>query len=347
MKRTKLFGLMMALIMGIAFTACEEDEGLLAVEDDIETDLELLVTEGGTASSVTAYVDDLEPGATEVEILVKFTSTDEKMNRLYITENIAGAGAEMYELDIVDLNKKADGSVDLGSEEEYGFTYSIPFPVLPGMNNGTVEYQLWATSGRGDYRDSEKRLVAGPGIITVDYGGINPTNVAVNEYSAKLLSAPLADGTSGTFISVFDGQIYKLSEGEEYASFWDFGYYYTTNASLSSTYAYPALFNHDNDANTATVAIATLTNTPQEELNHFYFAASGMSVTEFDGITYSKDLNVLTVSDSDSEDINNLSENDIIEFVDNYGKKGLIKVVEIEPGYGSGDYIILDIKVQP
>ncbi len=35
MKRTKLFGLMMAMIMGIAFTACEEDEGLLAVEDDI------------------------------------------------------------------------------------------------------------------------------------------------------------------------------------------------------------------------------------------------------------------------------------------------------------------------
>jgi hypothetical protein len=346
MKKMKLFGLPMALIMGLGFTSCEEDESLLAVDDDI-TDLELIVTEGGTASSTTVYVDDLEAGATQVEVVVKFTSTSKKMNRLYITENIAGAGAEMYELDIEELEKKADGSVDLGSEEEYSFTYSIPFPVLSEMKNGTVEYQLWATSGRGDYRDPQKRLVAGPGIITVNYGGVNPTNIAVNKYSAKLLSAPLADATSETFISVLDGKIYKLSDGEEYASFWDFGYYYTTHAALASTSAYPALFNHDNDNSTPTVAIATLTNTPQEELNNFYFAESAMSVSDFDGITYSKDLNVLTVSDADAEVIKNLSVNDIIEFIDNYGKKGLIKVVEIEPGYGSGDYIKLDIKVQP
>lgn len=343
----RLFGLLMAMIMGVSFTSCEEDEGFLSVDDDIDTDLELIVTEGGTASSKTVYVNDLEPGAAEVEVIVKFTSVNEKMNRLYITENIAGAGAEIYELDIEGLNKKADGSVDLGSEEEYGFTYRIPFPVLSEMDNGTVEYQLWATSGRGDYRDTEKRLVAGPGIITVNYGGDNPTNIAVNKFSAKLLSAPLADGSSETFISVLDGNIYKLSEGEEFASFWDFGYYYTTNAALSSTYEYPALFNHDNDSSTPTVAIATLTSTPQEELNHFYFAESAMSVTEFDGIAFSNELNALTVSTSDAEEIKNLSVNDVIEFVDNYGKKGLIKVVEIEPGYGVGDYIKLDIKVQP
>jgi len=340
-----------ALFMGFGFVSCEKDSILTEDEDETPSEWELVVDEGEIGST-TVYVKDLEVGADEVDVTVKFTSTDGKMRRLYMTQNIAGAGAEKFELEIPGLSKKKDGSLDLSKNEKKEFNFKIPFPVLTELEVGTVVYELWATSGTGDYRNTDKRLVVGPGTITVDYGGTNPANAKVKEYTAKLLAAPLADGSSKTFISVMDGQLYTLSEGEEYAAFWDFGYYYKTNPSLASTSAYPAMFDHDKNKETPLVAIAELTNTPQEELNNFYFTKSTLTTTEFDGIINSSDLKDLAVSTSSAEEVNNLKVDDIVEFIDNYGKKGLIKVIEIELGtkdlgYGAGAYIKLDIKVQP
>lgn len=344
MKKLKFVSLMVAaLFMGLSFTSCEEDGTILGVEDDDENPVnpELSLTEGGGAESTTVYVSSLETGATEVEVLVKFTSSDEKMDRLYITQNIAGAGHEKYEIEMEGLSKKGDGSVDLGSTDEYEFTASIPFPVLSNITEGTVEYQVWTTSGRGDYRDVEKRLVAGPGTIIVNYGGQNPDAVAVNEYSAVLLAAPLADGSSETFISVLDGEVYTLSN-DEFTSYWDFGYYFLEShgPSLASTASYPALFDHDDNAETALVAIAELTGTPQDELNSAYFAKSEM---DFDGVENASDLD--GIAKSSSEVVKDLAIGDVVEFVDNYGKKGLIKVSDVTTGYTGS--ITIEIKVQP
>jgi hypothetical protein len=351
MKKLRFVSLMVAaLFMGFGFTSCEEDGSILATEEETDEDgnvieevtPEIIVNEGET-DATTVYVTDLESGADEVVVTVQFLSSNEKMNRLYITENMAGAGAEKYELDIEDLEKKGDGSVDLGTPEEYELKFDIPFPVYSGIEDGTVEYQIWATSGRGDYRDMDKRWIAGPGTITINYGGENPDPATseVNEYTAVLLAAPLDDGSSETFISVLDGEVYTL-DNDEFTSYWDFGYYWLNShgASLASTASYPALFDHDGDGETALVAIAGLTDTPQDELNNAYFAKSDM---DFDAIENSSDLDGITKSSS--EVVKDLVVGDVVEFVDNYGKKGLIKVLDVTTGYTGS--ITLDIKVQP
>lgn len=342
MKKLNFVSLMIAaLFMGLSFTSCEEDSSILDVDPEDENEEtvepEITITEGDNTAATTIYVSDLEEGATSVDVTVKFSSTEETMRRLYMTENIAGAGDEVYELDIEGLDKKGDGSVDLPSDDGNEFTYKIPFPVLSNMSEGTVVYSLWTTSGRGDYRDAEKRLVAGPGTITINYGGQNPDAVAVKEFSAKIMAAPLADGSSETFISLVDGELYRIDEGEEFVAYWDFGYYYgaSNEASLASTWDYPS----------SIIDIETVASTSSDELNHTYFAQSELTIEEFDAIASASELD--GISQSSEETVTNLAVGDVLEFVDNYGKKGLIKVTEIEGTWNTGDYIKLDIKVQP
>ena len=334
MKKLKFVSLMVAaLFMGFGLTSCEEDSILTEDENETPSEWELTVVEGGIGSE-TVYVNELEAGATKADVTVKFTSSDGKMRRLYMTQNIAGAGAEKFELNIEGLSKKGDGSLDLSKNEKTEFTFKIPFPVLPDLKAGTVVYQLWATSGTGDYRNMDKRLVVGPGTITVNYGGDNPSSAKVKEYKAKIMAAPLADGSSKTFISLVDGQLYKINEGEEMVAYWDFGYFYgaTNKASLASTFDYPS-----NVIDIA--AVASITD--KEELNKCYFALSTM---DFDAVVNASDLNGIVKPASQT--IKQLNVGHVIEFVDNYGKKGLIKVTEIKGTYNANDYIKLDIKVQ-
>ena len=338
-----LFGLLTAMF---AFTSCEDNDELLPDENVPEDQYAgELILEDIQSKSITIYTSDID--STAFEVLVTFKSSDKKMRRLYMTQNIAGAGSEPYELGIENLDLKGDGSLDVESKQGNEFSFVIPFPILSNLEAGTVEYQLWATNARGDYRDNQNSLAVGVGTIVVNYGGTNP-ETAVKNFSTKLFYAPLADGSSKTFISVLNGELFKISEGEEYASFWDFGYYYgaTNKASLASTYSYPALFDHDNDANTNLVSVATLTGTEQESLNHCYFAQSSKTSTDFDVIKTTEDLDFINDNLS-NEVITDLSEGDIIEFVDNYGKKGIIKVESIKGTWNSGDYIELDIKMQP
>ncbi|RCW32685.1 hypothetical protein [Marinilabilia salmonicolor] len=346
MKKLKFVSLMIAaLFMGFGFTSCEEDDSILTSGEDEE--VELNIAEGDNSAVTTIYVSDLEPGATSADVTVNFTSADSKMRRLYMTQNIAGAGYEKYELEIDGLDTKGDGSIDLSSGEGYDFTFTIPFPVLSGMTEGTVEYQLWATSGRGDYRDVENSLVSGPGKVIIDYGGTNPATSPVKEYTAKILAAPLADGSSETFISLIDGELYRIDQGEEYAAYWDFGYYYGASGdianhgpSLASTSTYEETFQVN--AGTSIVDVDGIAGT--SDLNNCFFALSTMSATEFDAIETTNDLEVIATPTGQS--INSLEINDVIEFEDNYGNKGVIKVVDIVGTYELGDYIELDIKVQ-
>ena len=326
------------LLLGVfaamfAFTSCDDNDELLPTDDPKDPYAAELVLEDMADTTITVYASDID--STAFEVLVTFKSTGKNMRRLYMTQNIAGAGSEPYVLNMDDLDLKGDGSLDIESKQGDEFTFVLPFPILSSLAEGTVEYQLWATSGRGDYRDSDNSLTVGVGTIIVNYGGSNPAT-AVKEYSAKLLAAPLADGSSSTFISLLDGQIYKINEGEEYVAFWDFGYYYgaSNKASLASTNDYPS----------TVINIPEIANTTAE-LNHTYFALSDKTSTDFDAVTSANDLEF--ISTSTSETIKNISVNDIIEFVDNYGKKGLIRVEKINGTWNSGDYIELDIKIQP
>lgn len=334
MKKLKFAAFMMgAVLMSAGFTACSEDDNVLDVDDKDQSAPEITIVEGDNTAAITVFANDYKDTTNTINVNVKFTSS-KSMKRIYMTENIAGAGAVKYELDIKDLKTKADGSIDLSSAYANELTFSIPFPILSDMTAGTVEYQIWATSGRGDYRDITKRNLAGQGTITINYGGSNPSSIMVKEYTAKIMAAPLADGSSKTFFSLIDGNVYKINQGEEYSAFWDFGYYYTksSGASLASTSTYKDVFPY--------VDVDGIAGTT--ELNNCYFA---ISEEDFDAVEKASDLDTITTPENQS--INNLEVGSIVEFVDNYGKKGLIEVIDLVTGDGINAYIEINVKVQP
>jgi hypothetical protein len=327
----------LAILFGSLFFAigCDNNEDIIPDDPEAQYAAELLLEEGLGNKNANVYISDLHHDSTSFEVLVTFKSTESTMRRLYMTENIAGAGAEPFELLLDDLDKKGDGSLDIENNQGNEFTFALPFNILSSLSEGTVEYKLWATNGRGDYRDAENSFAVGIGTLTVDYGGQNPAT-AVKEFSAKMFAAPLADGSSETFISLLDGTLYRIDQGEEFVSFWDFGYYYggTHHASLSSPNDYPS----------SIIDIATVANTTAT-LNSSFFSLSSNTSDDFNAIISSNDLDYITTSVE--ETITGLETGNIIEFVDNYGKKGLIEIVEIKGTYNSGDYMTINIKVQP
>ncbi|UII19203.1 hypothetical protein [Fulvivirga ligni] len=302
----------------------------------------------GSESMATDTSVNVSSSVTSKTVRLHFTSASDKMTRIYILQNVNAQGDEPYELEEdlkdsgISIDTKGDGALDISGTNGNDVTYEFDLPV-PSQGSGTVVYTFWATYGKGDYRETDKRLLVGPATLTLNYGGSNDAT-AIKEYSATILAAPLDDGSSETFMSVFDGQVYALSSSE-LAAYWDLGYYYgnTNKASLSSPASYPKLFDHDDDGDpNDLVGIATLTNTPQADLNNFYFAET---TVDFDAVTTVGDLGTLSVTTSDVQTVKGLVVGDTFAFLDNYGHKGIIKVTNIVSGFTGS--ITIAIKVQP
>lgn len=329
-------------ILAMAFlVGCDSDNTDVIETDTIDPPSEVSTirfTEGGSIDDkATASVSGVAGETAEARVI--FTTTDSKQRRLYVTQTLPGEGAMPFVVPgLTNKGTKADGSIDLDADVTKTLDFTFDLNVPSDVSDGSIEYHFWTTTGKGDFRDDTKRQLLGVGVITVSVGdGTNPDAV-VSSYSGIQLAAPAADGTSSSFFSLLNGQMYKISEGIEYASFWDFGYFHldSTGANLAST----------SDYNPNVVDVATKSGTPIEELNKTYFKmASGV---DFDAVSIANDLSSLSVSTADPETISGLAVGDIVEFIDQYDKKGLIRVVAVEPGFSpTQDYITIDIKVQP
>ncbi len=332
------------IIAAITFSCSSDDnEDIQGPSTETTFDLKVTNTNAGNTAERDLKITTAELNS-KVKVNVTFTS-EQSMRRLYIAKSENGGAYEPFAFTNQQVDEKKDGSVDLVGDDKKTFTFNIDFDT-PASVNGTITYILWATTGRGDFRDVSKRNAIGEfdfGTITVTAGS-GAVGDGLKSYTQTILNAPLGDGSSSTFMSVFDGEIYKINEGEELASLWDFGYYYgnTNEASLASTSSYPSLFDHDNDTNTPLVAVSTLTGVAQEELNNFYIAKT--TEVNFDAITKRTDLDAIVKPGT--EVVTKLIVGDILIFVDNYGNKGVIKVSAIKPGFGNSDGITLDVKVQ-
>jgi hypothetical protein len=322
-------------IMVIVAAGCNDNDEIVVVDPNAAFDAVLNVSESGAANpNVNVTVD--ANTASVIKSKVTFTTTTKNMTRLYITQNIKGQGETIFKpTENVDL--KGDGAIDLTNKNSKNFEFQFSLPVPAGVGAaGTVVYSFWTTDGVGDFRDKTKRLALGTGTITLRFGtGANP-DALLKSYTAKILAAPLADGSSETFISLFDGKLYKIKDGAEFAALWDFGYHFTNaaGASLASTSYYETSFPF--------VDVNGIAGT--SDLNEAFFALSTKTSADFDASTKSGDL---TFAKSATQIVSNLAVGNIVEFVDKYGKKGLIRVVEIKGTFNSGDYIKIDIKVQP
>ena len=316
-----------ATLVSLLFSSCKKkDDDITPTEGD-NFDVELIMAEGDASKNVNVTVD------------ANTQATIKEMERVYITQNIGGAGETVYEV-TEEVSLKGDKSIDVSNQNKHSLEYIINLPVPTGVT-GNVVYTIWATKGNGDHRKTDKITIVGPVTITLNYGGTNGA-ANVKSYTATVLAAPLADFSSKTFVSLTNGNTYAGTDGVEFAALWDFGYFNSGSeyASLASASGYEEAFK--NNAGNSVYDVDVLTGTPQEDLNHCYFATSTM---DFTAVTTSSDLSGITASAT--EEINNLSVGDVIQFVDNYGKKGLIKVIEINGTFNAGDSIKIAIKVQP
>jgi hypothetical protein len=311
--------------------SCDDNEEI-KVDPNAQFDAILEVNEAGPADpDVTVNVNAITQS--EIEAKVSFKSTT-SMKRLYITQNIKGQGETIFEpTESVDL--KADGAIDLTGKNDKDFEFQFTLPVPSGLGtDGTVVYKFWATSGNGDFRDVTQRLVGTPGTITLEFGTSTNPAAAVKTFANVKLSTPTADAKSMTFVSLLDGTVYKIEQGEEYITFWDFGYINLADGgpALHATSSYPEI---------AIPSLATLNETK----NIVYFKNSTKTTTEFDAITTSSQLNFIT-KPTDTF-VKELITGDVVEFVDQYGKKGMIKVLEAMEGNEASKFIRVAIKVQP
>ncbi|MGB5554985.1 MAG: hypothetical protein WBM83_10035 [Flavobacteriaceae bacterium] len=351
------------LFMALFIAGCSSDDGNIfdtpggdqgGDEGGDETPVVATITfdEGNSASNKVTAEASGAVGAT-VPGRIIYTSTNTTQRRLYITQNISGQGDmpfNSFNLNSDDLDKvlNADGSIDLdgATKKAIDFTFELP---VPDIDNGSIVYSFWTTKGKGDFRDPTKRLALGVGTITVTVGtGANPA-AEVREFNNIKLYAPDVNGNTETFFSLLNKTVYKINVGPEFRAFWDFGYYYgasgvsaNDNASFASTNTYDASFGFPVEGlkpGSDEVDAAT------ETLNEAFFGLSSLNTAAFDGIALSGDLNSIT--SSGVQKITNLTVGDVVEFVDNYGKKGLIKITDIKPGYGNADFIVFDVKIQP
>jgi hypothetical protein len=320
-------------VFALVAMSCDNNDEI-KVDPAAEFDAVLIVNEAGPANpNVDVAVDAVSQSS--IKAKVSFVSTSD-MKRLYITQNIKGAGEQIYKpSESVDL--KGDGAIDLTGKNSKNFDFQFTLPVPSGLGNGTVVYKFWVTSGNGDFRDQAKRLIGTPGTITLKSGTASNPVAFVKSYTSVQLFTPTQDAKSLTFISLLNGTVYKIDQGEEYLSFWDFGYINLQNGgpSLHATSSYP------------TVAIPSLANISDKK-NSVYFRNSTKTVADFDAVKVSSDLNfVAAFSAGDNTFVSDLVANDVVEFVDSYGKKGLLKVIEATPGNEASKFIRISIKVQP
>jgi len=354
--RLKITSGFIILALAIFTSSCSSDEGnVFDTPDEPENEnpdepvieiATLVFNEGDPSKDILVANASGEVG-TKVPGRVIFTSTATTQRRMYITQNVSGGGDmpfNNFDLGDTDLKKalKADGSIDLdgASKKEIDFTFELP---VPAIDNGEIVYSFWTTTGKGDFRDPLKRLALGVGTITVKVGnGTNPA-AEVRSFTDVKLFAPAADGTTKTFFSLLNETVYQINEGPEFRAFWDFGYYYKNNqASFASTANYDAAFGFPVEG---LKAEADEEDMESETLNEAFFELSTMAATQFDGVILSGELDAITKSTF--QNYTNMAEGDVIEFVDNYGKKGLIKITEIKAGFNVNDFIVFDVKIQP
>ncbi|CAA0148961.1 Probable lipoprotein precursor [Tenacibaculum maritimum] len=340
-KLLKPLSIVAFIASSLIFTSCTDDgnEIFKDIDDNTDKNYEIIVNPTNAASEERS-IDIVAQAGSTVKVKVSFTG-DKKMRRIYMTKNVFSShqGPQPYEYPLG--SKKSDGSIDLDGDDKDSFNFTFDFDT-PSRADDVVQYVIWTTNDRGDFRDISKRNSIAEdayGTITIKAGNGAQAS-GFTSFTQTILAAPLADGTSKTFLSLFNEEVYKINDGTETLALWDFGYFYgnTTGASFYSVADFPKVFKKDGAEG---LHISEFVGADLAELNKFYFK---ISTADFDAVASGADLDF--IEQPASQRIQRLEVGDVVEFVDQYGNKGLIKVVAINAGAGSAGKITFDVKVQ-
>jgi len=157
---------------------------------------------------------------------------------------------------------------------------------------------------------------------------------AIFSYTQKTLGSN--QSTTGSFFASLDGTVYSLTDAKLNADKVDFLYFYSNLH--TATIAAP-------DDDIAGIVYSDPSSGLQtwSVLNATRFTTTSLTATDFDNIL--NDLAIIAVAQNAGETkINNLNFGDVIAFMTDSGKMGLIKVTEIVTG--SDGTISFDVIVQ-
>jgi len=341
---------LIALSLGLFVTSCGSDGNTDLIEtnpDEIGSNTATIrLTEGGASDDIFFAQANGEAGK-KVKGRVVFNS-DKLMRRLYVTETMPGGTPEIFVIPGLDKKgTKGDGSIDLDkdraddTDNRKSFDFSFDLAVPDNMD-GEIQYSFWATTGKGDYRNPTKRQLVGVGTIIVKVGNGDVTDKVLSFDDVKLF-APDSEGKTETFFSIFNGQANRIDKGPEYRAFWDFGYYYTNSegASLVSANQYEVAFPFPVKGLKPEITEEDAAN---ETLNNAFFRKSTLTSAQFDAVTIS---DLAAINPPTIAKVNGLTATDIVEFIDNYGNKGLIRIDQVEGTTGNLDFMQIDVKIQP
>jgi hypothetical protein len=311
-------GLLFALVGAFVLTACDP------AEDE---------TPVGSAPNVTVSVENEQdvylPGDV-IDLVVDFTADDPVVGATINAETeefILTFDATGISNNVIDLNE-----FDVASSTEGSFTISgIQIP--NEFANQTLTFTI-------EMEDSEER--SGQGTLDIEIGEASTPLIS---YTEILVYAPAADGSTNTWFSTNLGE--TVTEAEVNAGAApnsvdvDFGYYYGANtdfASIASPNAYSVAGIDISDWNTR---------------NATEFKLTTISGEEYLEITSSEDLAAVWDREdniNEGETITNLEVGDVVAFQldpDNKdGLYGVFRVIDIEPGFESNDYMEIEVLIQ-
>lgn len=349
--------LLIAITVLFAISSCsDDDESVFEQPEEPGSEFDArLNTAFPDSTSATVFLSDIDDN--KIDVFMSFSS-NEPMKRFYSTVNVQNQGEETFAIgQLTGAEDKADGSLELDPDQKEAFSINLDLTTTSlSSGEGTVVYKFWTTTGKGDFRDDEKRQATAPLILTVNLGGTNPATPLVSSEDIRLF-APTADLMSESFVSSVDGEIYALDEFE-FSDLWDIGYSaQSNNPQLSSAFGSPQRFFYPEGSNTIVsfqeLIAAQLGDSAAADLNMAYFVDIDDSF-DFDGATSVGDLSALSVSSSNPQtiDIPTDADGDIIAFIDQYGNKGVIRIDALVDANNDGDYfnnvdyVQIDIKVQ-
>lgn len=315
MKKFLRNGLMLAAAGTLLFTACDpEEETPVATAPEVNLSVET-EQDAYLAGDVINLVVDFTADAPAVGGTIN-AETDE----FTITLSANGISDN-----IIDLN-----AFGVASETEGSFTIE-GFQIPQEAAGLTLSFSV-------DIEDEDGRV--GQGTLDIAVEASNP----LKSYTDILVYAPAGDGSTNTWFSTNLGETVTEAEVNAAAapnsSDVDFGYYYGVNdeASIASPNAY----------NLDGIDIQDWTTKNATE-----FKLTTISNEEYLGLSTSADLEAVWNREdniNEGETITNLEVGDVVAFqLDPNNKDGLygvFKVITVEPGIQTNDYIEIEVLIQ-
>ena len=248
-------------------------------------------------------------------------NASEKLKSIEIYQTIGSSETKIQTID-------SDFDTDTKSTETYDYA-------VPATATGAITLKFAVT-------DKSNGKASSSFVITI-------TASDFNTYSAKLLAAPLDNGTSQSFFTSVDGGTHNLSVAKANSSKVDFGYYYgaTLGAAFASPGDYPTFIDDvfPTGEKVSTWSSKNVTEFRKISTDVFSSLASSASIgTAFEDGTPTDDG--IAGSSPKSGRITGLAVNQQVGFKTVSGKKGILKVTAIVTGTGSTGQIKFDVKVQ-